>query len=173
MEGGPSDSLRERTVCDPILNDKHSNTKLQLTGCSRSMCFAGSTIAGMVLVNNPGSWSHIYWPLAHAEWHGWTPTDLIFPFFLFIVGVAIPSRLRTNASKLAVTQNRDPLSEDHQANLIIFALGLFLNGFPYFQLAVIRIPGVLQRIAMCYLVASFIFLKTRSRTQIIITSTAC
>ncbi|MCA1573431.1 MAG: DUF5009 domain-containing protein, partial [Acidobacteria bacterium] len=52
--------------------------------------FRGLTIGGMVLVNNPGSWSQIYWPLAHAEWHGWTPTDLIFPFFLFIVGVAIP-----------------------------------------------------------------------------------
>ncbi|HEY3028057.1 MAG TPA: DUF5009 domain-containing protein, partial [Pyrinomonadaceae bacterium] len=52
--------------------------------------FRGITIAGMVLVNNPGSWSHIYWPLDHAEWSGWTPTDLIFPFFLFIVGVAIP-----------------------------------------------------------------------------------
>src|SRR6266566_5996015 len=52
--------------------------------------FRGITIAGMVLVNNPGSWSHIYWPLEHAEWDGWTPTDLIFPFFLFIVGVAIP-----------------------------------------------------------------------------------
>src|SRR2546428_6195006 len=51
--------------------------------------FRGLTIAGMVLVNNPGSWSHIYWPLDHAEWSGWTPTDLIFPFFLFIVGVAI------------------------------------------------------------------------------------
>ena len=52
--------------------------------------FRGLTIAGMVLVNNPGTWSHIYWPLEHAEWNGWTPTDLIFPFFLFIVGVAIP-----------------------------------------------------------------------------------
>src|SRR5438105_14224847 len=52
--------------------------------------FRGITIAGMVLVNNPGTWSHIYWPLEHAEWNGWTPTDLIFPFFLFIVGVSIP-----------------------------------------------------------------------------------
>lgn len=51
--------------------------------------FRGLTIAGMVLVNNPGSWDHIYWPLAHANWNGWTPTDLIFPFFLFIVGVSI------------------------------------------------------------------------------------
>ena len=52
--------------------------------------FRGITIAGMVLVNNPGSWEHIYWPLEHAQWHGWTPTDLVFPFFVFIVGVAIP-----------------------------------------------------------------------------------
>src|SRR5947207_10527675 len=52
--------------------------------------FRGLTVVGMVLVNNPGSWAHIYWPLEHAEWNGWTPTDLIFPFFLFIVGVAIP-----------------------------------------------------------------------------------
>ena len=51
--------------------------------------FRGITIAGMVLVNNPGTWEHIYWPLQHAQWHGWTPTDLVFPFFLFIVGVAI------------------------------------------------------------------------------------
>ena len=51
--------------------------------------FRGLTIAGMVLVNNPGTWSSIYWPLQHAEWHGWTPTDLVFPFFLFIVGVSI------------------------------------------------------------------------------------
>src|SRR6476661_2694228 len=51
--------------------------------------FRGITIAGMVLVNNPGSWSSIYWPLEHAEWHGWTPTDLVFPFFLFIVGASI------------------------------------------------------------------------------------
>ena len=51
--------------------------------------FRGITIAGMILVNNPGSWSHVYPPLLHAEWHGWTPTDLVFPFFLFIVGVAM------------------------------------------------------------------------------------
>ena len=52
--------------------------------------FRGITIAGMVLVNNPGTWEHIYWPLEHARWHGWTPTDLVFPFFVFIIGVAIP-----------------------------------------------------------------------------------
>ena len=62
--------------------------------------FRGITIAGMVLVNNPGTWSAIYWPLAHAEWHGWTPTDLVFPFFLFIVGVRFRLRL-DGASKAA------------------------------------------------------------------------
>jgi predicted acyltransferase len=129
--------------------------------------FRGITIAGMVLVNNPGTWSHIYWPLAHAEWHGWTPTDLIFPFFVFIVGVAIPlafgRRIESGGSK------RDLYWKIARRTLIIFALGMFLAGFPYFQLATIRIPGVLQRLAVCYLFASVIFLNTKVRTQIIVT----
>jgi predicted acyltransferase len=128
--------------------------------------FRGLTIAGMVLVNNPGTWSAIYWPLAHAEWHGWTPTDLVFPFFLFIVGVAIPlafgRRLELGGPK------RDLYLKVVRRTLIIFALGLFLNGFPYFNFAEIRIPGVLQRIAVCYLAASLIFLTTKVRTQVII-----
>ena len=129
--------------------------------------FRGITIAGMVLVNNPGTWSHIYWPLAHASWHGWTPTDLVFPFFLFIVGVAIPlafgKRIEQGGSK------RDLYLKIARRSLIIFALGIFLAGFPYFPLATIRIPGVLQRIAVCYLFASVIFLNTKVRTQIAIT----
>jgi predicted acyltransferase len=129
--------------------------------------FRGITIAGMVLVNNPGTWSHIYWPLEHAEWHGWTPTDLIFPFFLFIVGVAIPlafgRRIESDGSK------RDLYGKVVKRALIIFALGMFLAGFPYFHLSTIRIPGVLQRIAVCYLFASIIFLNTKVRTQIIVT----
>ncbi|HKO98055.1 MAG TPA: DUF5009 domain-containing protein [Pyrinomonadaceae bacterium] len=129
--------------------------------------FRGITIAGMVLVNNPGSWASIYWPLGHAEWHGWTPTDLIFPFFLFIVGVAIPlafgRRMEVGGSK------RDLYLKIVRRTLIIFALGIFLAGFPYFNFSTIRIPGVLQRIAVCYLFASLIFLNTKVRTQIIIT----
>jgi predicted acyltransferase len=128
--------------------------------------FRGLTIAGMVLVNNPGSWSYIYWPLAHAEWHGWTPTDLIFPFFLFIVGVAIPLAFGKRVDG-GGTQ-RDLYLKVIKRTLIIFALGLFLNGFPYFNLATIRIPGVLQRIAVCYLLASIVFLKTKVRTQLVI-----
>jgi predicted acyltransferase len=121
----------------------------------------------MVLVNNPGSWSSIYWPLEHAEWHGWTPTDLVFPFFVFIVGVAIPlafgRRIESGGSK------RDLYLKIIRRSLIIFALGIFLNGLPYFQLSTIRIPGVLQRLAVCYLFASLIFLNTKVRTQVIVT----
>ena len=129
--------------------------------------FRGITIAGMVLVNNPGSWEHIYWPLEHAQWHGWTPTDLVFPFFLFIVGVAIPlafaRRIEIGGGK------RDLYLKIIKRTLIILAIGLFLNGLPYFGLAEYRIPGVLQRIAVCYFFASIIFLNTKVRTQIAIT----
>ena len=127
--------------------------------------FRGLTIAGMVLVNNPGTWSSIYWPLEHAEWDGWTPTDLIFPFFLFIVGVSITlafGRRRENGEESGL------LLKVVKRAAIIFALGLFLNGFPYFHLADIRIMGVLQRIAICYLVSAIIFLQSSWRTQAII-----
>ena len=131
--------------------------------------FRGIAIAGMVLVNNPGTWSHVYGPLQHAQWHGWTPTDLVFPFFLFIVGVAISlafgSRVESGGS------SRDLHLKVIKRSLIIFALGLFLNAFPYFNFAELRIPGVLQRIAVCYLFASIIFLNTKIRTQIAITIT--
>jgi predicted acyltransferase len=131
--------------------------------------FRGITIAGMILVNNPGTWGAIYAPLKHAEWHGWTPTDLIFPFFLFIVGISITlafaRRVETGDDQY------DLLKKVFKRSAVIFGLGLFLNGFPYFDLAEIRIPGVLQRIAVCYLVASIIFLKTGWRTQAI-TATA-
>ena len=129
--------------------------------------FRGLTVAGMILVNNPGTWSAIYSPLAHAEWHGWTPTDLIFPFFLFIVGVSITLALSRRAE--AAGPKRDLYLKIMRRALIIFALGMVLAGFPFFELSTIRIPGVLQRIAVCYLVASLIFLKTNWRTQAIIT----
>jgi predicted acyltransferase len=127
--------------------------------------FRGITIAGMVLVNNPGSWSSIYWPLEHAEWNGWTPTDLVFPFFLFIVGVAITLALGRRAE---TASGRAVYWKILRRSLLIFGLGFFLNLFPHFNLATVRIPGVLQRIAVCYLLASLIFLKTKVRTQVII-----
>jgi predicted acyltransferase len=129
--------------------------------------FRGITIAGMILVNNPGTWSSIYWPLEHAEWDGWTPTDLIFPFFLFIVGISITLAFARRVE--SGNDKQELLTKVIKRSAIIFALGLFLNGFPYFNLAEIRIAGVLQRIAVCYLVASLIFLKTRWRTQAITT----
>jgi predicted acyltransferase len=128
--------------------------------------FRGMTIAGMVLVNNPGSWGYIYWPLGHAQWHGWTPTDLVFPFFLFIVGVAIPLALGKRVER--GDSRRSLFIKIAYRSVIIFLLGEFLAGFPYFQLSTIRIPGVLQRIAVCYFLASIIYLTTRPRTLVII-----
>ncbi len=128
--------------------------------------FRGMTIAGMVLVNNPGTWSSIYWPLQHAEWHGWTPTDLVFPFFLFIVGVSITLAFARRVEEGGV--KRDLYLKVLKRSAIIFGLGLFLNGFPFFNLGTIRIAGVLQRIAICYLIASLIFLTTKARTQLLI-----
>ena len=128
--------------------------------------FRGLTIAGMVLVNNPGTWSSVYWPLLHAEWHGWTPTDLVFPFFLFIVGVSITLAFGRRVEEGTV--KRELYFKVLKRAAIIFGLGLFLNAFPYFQLSTVRIPGVLQRIALCYLIASLIFLTTKVRTQLLI-----
>jgi predicted acyltransferase len=128
--------------------------------------FRGITIAGMILVNNPGTWSAIHSPLAHAEWHGLTPTDLVFPFFLFIVGVSITLALNRRAQSGG--SKRDLYIKIARRTLIIFALGLVLAGFPRYELSTIRIPGVLQRIAVCYLIASIIFLNTKWRTQAVI-----
>ena len=125
--------------------------------------FRGITIIMMILVNNPGSWAHVYKPLRHASWHGWTPTDFIFPFFLFIVGVAISlvfsKRLDSGVSKQAL------LGKIFTRSLIIFAVGIFLNLFPYFRVSSLRIMGVLQRIALCYLMAGLIVLYFPKRVQ--------
>jgi len=128
--------------------------------------FRGITIAGMVLVNNPGSWEHIYWPLEHATWHGWTPTDLVFPFFVFIIGVAIPLAFGNRLQRGGST--RDLYLKIVRRTLIIFAIGLLLNGLSFPSLAEYRIPGVLQRLAVCYFFASIIYLNTKVRTQIAI-----
>lgn len=125
--------------------------------------FRGFAIAAMILVNNPGSWAHVYPPLLHSEWHGWTPTDLIFPFFLFIVGVSIS--LAFSGMQDRGVPKQDLYKKIIRRTLIIFALGMFLSGFPFFDLSTIRIPGVLQRIAVCYLFASIIFINGSIKTQ--------
>jgi predicted acyltransferase len=118
----------------------------------------GATIAAMILVNNPGDWDHIYWPLEHAAWNGWTPTDLIFPLFLFIVGVAMTFSF---AARLDRGMSRGRLARHIFTRVVIlFAIGLFLNGFPNFPWHTIRIMGVLQRIAVCYLAAGFLYLAS-------------
>ena len=143
--------------------------------------FRGATIAAMILVNNPGNWGAIYKPLDHAEWHGWTFTDLIFPFFIWIVGVAIPL---STARRLEQGQGRRQLLlHALRRSVIIFALGFFLNSFSYFidgslfrdgfsawfhnYATNVRVPGVLQRIGICYFIAMVIYLGTSVRGQII------
>lgn len=115
--------------------------------------FRGVTIAGMILVNNPGSWDHVYPPLLHAEWHGWTPTDLIFPFFLFIVGVSM-------SFSFAARAGEPGLRKIFVRSLVLFGLGLFMAAYQRFDWSHLRIPGVLQRIAVCYLATA---LLVRSR----------
>ena len=122
--------------------------------------FRGLTIAGMIIVNDPGSWSHVYAPLRHAEWHGATPTDLVFPFFLFIVVVSISLSLskRKGSSNLYV--------KIFKRSAIIFLLGIFLALFPKFDFENLRIVGVLQRIALVYLVCAILYLNTSHLTQL-------
>lgn len=187
--------------------------------------FRGLTIAGMVLVNNPGTWSAIYSPLKHAEWHGITPTDYIFPFFLFIVGVAIPLSL---SAKATGTTSRSVYGRIFTRSVAIFLSGIAISAIPLFVIgetsihwlpkwiaalsmiaalfflylrnfrvaaalvavwaiiivasyaaganvtwynpATMRIPGVLQRIAVCYLLAAIIFINTGWRIQAAITA---
>ena len=172
--------------------------------------FRGITIAGMILVNNPGSWGNLYGPLGHARWHGWTPTDLVFPFFLFIVGVAMAfsfqRRLTEGQPRLRLlkqvvrrtiilfmlglimagfpdwrliapyvaivvglalgnTNDRRPESSEAGAErmrnmvawiVLIAGLAFFILDFGHFQAEQLRVPGVLQRIAVCYLAAALI-----------------
>lgn len=132
--------------------------------------FRGLTVAAMILVNNPGDWGHIYWPLEHAAWHGCTPTDLVFPFFLFIVGVSIAFSLGLNTPPGRIPADVENLDGVWRKILIrglkLFALGLFLNLFPRFDLTTVRVMGVLQRIALVYVACAFIFLKTNPRQQV-------
>lgn len=124
--------------------------------------FRGLTIAAMILVNNPGDWGNVYTPLLHADWHGCTPTDLVFPFFLFIVGVSIA--LALSKRKARGDNQAAMLRKILTRTALIFAIGLFLNGFPYFNFSTIRIPGVLQRIAIVYGISATLFLKMNWKT---------
>ena len=149
--------------------------------------FRGATIAGMLLVNNPGSWGAIYPPLAHAPWHGWTPTDLIFPFFLFIVGVT--THLSLSARRERGDSDGLLLRQILKRGALIYLFGLLLNAFPFFDpepgrawasiidrfgispsshepiVDTIRLLGVLQRIAIVYVFTGLIWLYASPRAQ--------
>lgn len=137
----------------------HTNTSPRVLSLD---VFRGITVAAMILVNNPGSWGHIYWPLKHANWNGCSPTDLIFPFFLFIVGVAIVFAFYNLKNTIP---HKTLLLKIFKRGFIIIGLGLFLNLFPYFDFAHERIPGVLQRIGLVYMVCAIIYLKTSRHSQ--------
>ncbi|MBL8176282.1 MAG: DUF5009 domain-containing protein [Bryobacterales bacterium] len=126
--------------------------------------FRGATMALMVLVNDPGSGDHVYGPLQHAEWHGWTPTDVVFPSFVWIVGVAITLSL---GRKLAAGEGRGSIVKQAMRRAaILFALGLLVYAVPDFNLSTQRVLGVLQRIAICYAATVPIYLATGWRGQI-------
>lgn len=136
--------------------------------------FRGLIIAGMVLVTDPGSYNFVYPELLHAQWNGVTATDMIFPSFLFIVGVAITL---SSASRLQKGSPRSTLAKHVvRRSAIIFVLGLAVNGFPDYHLHTLRIPGILQHIAVCYLIAGLLYLatgrdeKSRSRQTAIFTT---
>src|SRR5688500_7262142 len=122
----------------------------------------------MLLVNNPGSWGAIYAPLRHAEWHGWTPTDLVFPFFLFIVGITTHLSLESRRARGA--SDREIVLQILRRGGLIILLGLLVAAFPYTpgRIVNIRIPGVLQRIGVAYIVAALITIRTTLRQQIAI-----
>lgn len=131
--------------------------------------FRGITIAFMILVNNGGRYA--YHPLTHSDWNGWTPTDLVFPTFVFLVGMTIvfstESRLRRGATKKSIALH------DLKRFVILFLLGIVVNGFPFFPLGTLRIYGVLQRIAVCFLVCSFLYLWDKKPTSKIVIAVAC
>jgi predicted acyltransferase len=136
--------------------------------------FRGLTVAAMILVNNPGSWGHIYAPLEHAEWNGCTPTDLVFPFFLWIVGVSIAFAM--SSSKADPSTHKKTILKAVKRGIILYLLGFFLAIFGKLVNVVInhtslleafqtvRILGVLQRIGIVFIISSIIFLKASEKT---------
>ena len=126
----------------------------------------GITISFMILVNTPGSWNFVYAPLRHAKWNGCTPTDLVFPFFLFIVGVSIWLSFKKYETRLTTTS----FIKIVKRAAIIFLLGLLLNLFPFFDFENVRIMGVLQRIAIAYAIGAIICLSFNKKGLLVILS---
>jgi predicted acyltransferase len=116
----------------------------------------GLTIAFMILVNNNGDEAHAYWPLKHAAWNGFTPTDLVFPTFLFLVGI---TTVFSTASRLAQGATKQSLFlHVLRRSIILYLLGLVVNSFPFFHIHTMRFYGVLPRIAICYLIVATLYI---------------
>lgn len=147
--------------------------------------FRGMTIAGMLLVNDPGSWGAIYPPLEHAAWNGWTPTDLIFPFFLFIAGIT--THLSLDARRRRGDDDGAVVAQVLRRGALIFLFGLIINAFPFYtwgsvdgiadpgmwqrvvdRVHHVRIMGVLQRIGLAYTIAALLTLRTTLKQQLVI-----
>ena len=130
--------------------------------------FRGVAVAGMLLVDYPGNEAAGYWALRHSVWNGWTPADLIFPSFVFLMGISIvlsfSARLKRGETRRQIALHAAKRS------LILFGIGVFLNGVPEFHLATWRVEGVVQRIAICYLAAGILFLWTDMRGVMIATA---
>lgn len=134
--------------------------------------FRGMTIAGMLLVNNPGSWSAIHPPLAHAAWHGWTPTDVIFPFFLFIVGIT--THLSLAGRRARGSSEREIVTQILRRGALIVLFGWILGWFPFWPLerfTEMRIPGVLPRIGVAYICAALLTLRGTLKQQVAVVAT--
>ncbi|MHB1097481.1 MAG: acyltransferase family protein [Gemmatimonadaceae bacterium] len=130
--------------------------------------FRGLTVAGMLLVNNPGTWGAIYPPLGHAAWHGWTPTDLIFPFFLFIVGIT--THLSLSSRRARGDSDAVLRRQVLRRGVLIVLIGWGLSAFPFYPLdriTELRIPGVLPRIGVVYLVAGLLTLNASVKQVVV------
>jgi predicted acyltransferase len=143
-----------------VTKNRETTTTAPVTGPMRRLVSLdvarGITIAFMILVNNGGSGKYSYRQLEHSPWNGWTLTDLVFPSFLFIAGISI---VLSTESRLARGESKATLRlHVLKRAVILFLFGLVVNGFPYFHLSTLRIYGVLQRIAICFLLASLIYL---------------
>lgn len=150
------------------LPQKSSSQEVAKPGAARLLSidvYRGLAVAGMILVDNPGSDEGAYWPIKHAQWNGWTPADLIFPSFLFLVGV---SMVFSFSARLARGESRgDILLHAGKRSLILIALGIFVNAMPFVgpDIHTWRMEGVLQRIAVCYMIAAILVLYSDSRIQ--------
>jgi predicted acyltransferase len=129
--------------------------------------FRGIAIAGMIIVNNQGDWGHVYPAFRHAAWHGWYGADIVFPFFLFAVGASLFFSLARIVR--AGAPRKEIFLKVVRRTVILVALGLFLNLFPFYDFVTMRIPGVLQRIGLCYFFSAVFLLFAGPKTRVAVT----